>query len=127
MKLVLATFRSIKAIMSTRRLLFLCLLAVSLGFSGPLTRVLSSQAAAVPQTMAVSVAIAATDMKTSATPSKRCQRSVSVGSNCHIDFGAAVSVAQPTHAVAVSALEIRNLQAVSTPPATRVFRPPRVG
>ena len=112
--------------MSSGRLLLLCLLAVTLGLSGPLTRALSSHAAAVPQTIAVSAATAATDLKTSANTSKRCQRGALVRSNCHVDNGYLASVPQPTHAVAVSALEILHGQAITTPPATRIFRPPRL-
>ncbi len=107
--------------MSAGRLLLLCFLAVTLGLSGPLKRA-SSHLAAIP----VLVTTAATDLKTSVNPSKRCLRGAIVRSNCYFDVGYVASVLQPTHAVAVSALEIRHGEATATPPATRIFRPPRL-
>ncbi|WP_417412272.1 hypothetical protein [Hoeflea sp.] len=111
--------------MSFGRLLLLCLLTVTLGMTGPLTRALSSPMTALSQTMPVSIVTAAADLKTSTNPSKRCQRGAIVRSNCHFDTGYPASVQPQTHARAVSSLELRHADGTATPPATRIFRPPR--
>lgn len=121
----MAAFAGMNICMSFGRLMLLCLLTVTLGMTGPLTRALSSPMTALSQTMPVSIVTAAADLKTSANPSKRCQRGAIVRSNCHFDTGYPASVQPQTHARAVSSLELRFEQGTATPPATRIFRPPR--
>jgi len=125
LELEIATFPGMNVYMSIGRILLLCLLTVTLGMSGPLTRVLSSHVAELPQSVPVSISNAAADLKTNANPSKRCQRGAIGRTNCYFDTGYLAFAQQRTHATAVSALEIRHAEGTATPPATRIFRPPR--
>jgi len=111
--------------MSVGRILLLCLVAITLAMSGPVKRALSLQAMALPQTTSVAVLSATSETKTSANPSKRCLRGAIVRSNCHFDLSDMTLIAPRMHVAVLSALEIRHGEASATPPATRIFRPPR--
>jgi hypothetical protein len=125
LELEMATFPGMNVSMSVGRLLLLCLLTVTLGMSGPIKRAMSLHAVPLPKAVTVSLSNAAADLKTSVNPSKRCQRGAIVRSNCYFDTGYMALAQHRTHAGAVSALEIRHADGTATPPATRIFRPPR--
>lgn len=111
--------------MNIRRILFLCLLTFTLGVTGPLTRGLSAQAAALLQTAELSRPGAATGLKAGAAPSKRCQRGAVAWSSCAIDLGYAPQSLQIEMAGAGKALW-RNLPGTAeSPRGSRLFRPPR--
>ena len=112
--------------MSFGRILLLCLLTVTLGMSGPVKRAMSLHAAPLPTAVTVSLSNAATGLKSSVNASKRCQRGAIMRSNCYFDTGHLVPVQQRSHAEDVSSLELRHADGTATPPATRIFRPPRL-
>jgi hypothetical protein len=78
-RLELATVAGKKPLMKIRHTLFLCLLAVTLAVTGPLSRGLSAQAAMVLQTTEAARAGEVTNLKTGAAPFKRCQRGAVAG------------------------------------------------
>lgn len=112
--------------MNIRRILFLCLLTVTLGVTGPFARGLSSQAAALLQTAELSRPGAVTNLKAGAAPSKRCQRGAVAWSSCAIDLGYAPESLRTEMAGAGKAFEPVFYGTASGLSRSRLFRPPRL-
>ncbi|KJS19668.1 MAG: hypothetical protein VR78_02875 [Hoeflea sp. BRH_c9] len=111
--------------MNIRRILFLCLLTVTIGVTGPFARGLSAQAAALLQTAEVSRPGAVTNLKTGASAAKRCQRGAVAWSSCSFDLGYAPEILQIGMAGAGKAFD-RVLDGTAGGLwRSRLFRPPR--
>jgi len=111
--------------MSVYRLMFLCLLAVTLGLTGPFSRGLSSQVAVFPQTVELTRLGSVSDLKTGANPSKRCQRGAITWSNCSFDTGYTPSIPRLIQAGMANRFDTLHGAAADNLRASRIFRPPR--
>jgi hypothetical protein len=112
--------------MKIRHTLFLCLLAVTLAVTGPLSRGLSAQAAMVLQTTEAARAGEVTNLKTGAAPFKRCQRGAVAWSSCAIDLGHVAKGPELGMAGTGKAFEWLLDGAAGDLLRSRLFRPPRL-
>lgn len=111
--------------MSVCRLIFLCLLAVTLGLTGPLARGLSPQKMAAPQIIEITRTAAASEVKTGS--SHRCLRGAIAWSGCW------------QHAVPMKTTDLLAPGGSGKPfeftsdgtrgelESSRIFKPPRIG
>lgn len=111
--------------MNIRRLLFLCLLTVTLAVTGPFSRGLSAQAAAALQTTDATRAGAVANPKTGAAPSRQCQRGAVAWSSCAIDLGYVPKCPEISLASASRAFERVLDGTAGDLMRSRLFRPPR--
>lgn len=112
--------------MLVRRTLLLCLITLTLGFTGPFARGLSSHAAQDPAAMAVKLAGAAGTARTGTTASKNCQRGAMAWSSCSTDLGYAPEGLQIDMANAGTAFG-RSLPGTTDDlRSSRLFRPRRL-
>lgn len=111
--------------MPISRLMFLCLIAVTLGLTGPFSRGLSSQAVMFPQTVELTRLGSVSDLKTGANPSKRCQRGAITWSNCSFDTGYTPSIPRLIQAGMADRFDTLHGAAAHNLRASRIFRPPR--
>lgn len=111
--------------MNIRRILFLCLLTLTLGVTGPFARGLSAQAAAALQTAELTRPGAITNLKTGAAPSKRCQRGAVAWSSCATDLGYAPESLQIGMVGTGRVFEQVPDGTASDRACFRLFRPPR--
>lgn len=127
LRLALATLVGNNPLMNIRRILFLCLLTVTLAVTGPFARGLSAQAAALSQTAELTRPGAMTTLKTGAAAAKRCQRGAVAWSSCAIDLGYVPGTSRIEMAGAGRAFD-RVLDGTAGGLwHSRLFRPPRSG
>jgi len=123
----MATLAGQKPVMNIRRLLFLCLLTVTLGVTGPFARGLSAQAAQLLQPANLTWSGAVTTLKAGAASSKRCQRGAVARSACALDLGYVPERGDPI-ATGTGKVFDHGLDGTSGDLArSRLFRPPRMG
>lgn len=104
----------------------LCLLALTLGLTGPLTRGLSAQAKALPLAVTVETGTSATaGMSAGAVSAKRCQRGAIVWFNCSFEPRHVASDAQLEMADTFKTFGIPDGQSAEFLRASDIFKPPR--
>ncbi len=113
--------------MMIRRILLLCLIALTLAFTGPLARGLSAGKPAEPQTIAMLRAGVVSSQTSNMAASKYCQRGAMAWPSCSIDtFYPPVGLR--TDLNAGNATVDRTIgSAADSLQASRIFRPPRLG
>ncbi|MEP3436123.1 MAG: hypothetical protein ABJN75_04985 [Hoeflea sp.] len=111
--------------MPIRRILFLCLLTITLGLTGPFSRGLSSQAAVFPQPVDIVQASSMANTKSGAAPSRRCQRGAIAWSSCSVDTGYTPLIASLVLVDTARRLDTEHGGGADTLRSSRIFRPPR--
>ena len=112
--------------MLIRRTLLLCLITLTLGFTGPFARGLSSQAAKDPAALAVTLAGAASTARTGIAATKNCQRGAMAWSSCSFEIGYVPKILQIDMAFAIQAFGRNVAGTTGDLRNSRLFRPPRL-
>lgn len=110
--------------MSVYRLMFLCLLAVTLGLTGPLARGLSPQKMAASQIIEITPAAGASELKTGS--SNRCLRGAITWFGCWQQAVPPMTTGLLAFGVSGNSFDVVSDASRSELKSSRIFRPPRL-